>query len=204
MHTLSDAMARERMALGPSSSEPWCELDSGYRPQAFRVQWASGPWMNQQAHALRRQVFCEEQCLFDGDDEDDIDRNAPTVRSLVALSCLAGEPDEVLGTVRIHEALPGTWWGSRLAVRRDWRQHGKLGSTLIRLAVCSAHAQGCTEFLAHVQAQNVPLFRRMHWQVLDEMVLHGRVHALMRADLNHYPPCTTPYAGFVLAQGGGA
>ena len=54
MHTLSDAVARERTALGPSSSEPWCELDRGYRPQAFRVQWASGPWMNQQARALRR------------------------------------------------------------------------------------------------------------------------------------------------------
>lgn len=202
MHSLSQVMTHAVSAMGPAL-EPWCELSSSYRPQAFRVQWASDPWMQREAYALRRQVFCNEQALFDGDDEDDIDRLAPSVRSLVALSCLAGEPDEVLGTVRIHEALPGTWWGSRLAVRRDWRQHGKLGSTLIRLAVCSAHAQGCTEFLAHVQAQNVPLFRRMHWQVLDEMVLHGRVHALMRAELDHYPPCTTPYAGFVLAQGGG-
>ncbi|PXW97446.1 putative N-acetyltransferase (TIGR04045 family) [Sphaerotilus hippei] len=180
---------------------PWCELDTDYRPQAFRVQWASSPWMNAQAHALRRTVFCREQGLFDGDDVDDIDAQAPSVRSLVALSCLAGEGDEVVGTVRIHEALPGTWWGSRLAVARDWRHHGRLGSTLIRLAVSSAHALGCQEFLAHVQAQNVPLFRRLHWQVMDEMVLHGRVHALMRADLAHYPPCHTPYAGYVLATG---
>jgi len=199
MHTLTQTLMEQQLAQAP-----WCDLSSTYRPQAFRVQWASVPWMNRQAHALRRQVFCLEQGLFDGDDQDDIDRDAPSVRSLVALSCLAGEPDEVLGTVRIHEALPGTWWGSRLAVRRDWRQHGKLGSSLIRLAVCSAHAQGCSEFLAHVQAQNVPLFKRMHWQVLDEMVLHGRVHALMRADLEHYPPCRTPYAGFVLTQGSAA
>ena len=185
----------------PSAALPWCELGTDYQPQEFRVQWASGPWMNAQARALRRQVFCKEQGLFDGDDLDPIDTDEPTTRLLVASSCLAGQPDEVIGTVRIHEALPGTWWGSRLAVQRAWRQHSRLGSTLIRLAVCSAHALGCTEFLAHVQAQNVPLFQRLHWQVLDEMVLHGRMHALMRADLGHYPPCSTPYAGFVLAQG---
>ena len=96
-------------------------------------------------------------------------------------------------------ASPGLWWGSRLAVRRAFRQSSQLGTELIRLAVSSAHALGCREFLAHVQAQNVPLFERLHWQVLDEMVLHGRVHALMRADLVHYPPCDTPYAGFVVS-----
>lgn len=183
---------------------PWCELDPSHEPSAFRVQWASNGWMQQQAHALRRQVFCAEQGLFDGDDTDDIDRHEPSARTLVALSCLAGEADEVLGTVRIHQAAPGVWWGSRLAVQRAWRTHRKLGSTLIRLAVTSAHAQGCGTFLAHVQAQNVPLFQRLHWQVRDEMVLHGRLHALMQADLAHYAPCHTPYAGFVIASGGDA
>ena len=178
----------------------WCELPSTFEPQEFRIQWASGPWMQAQALALRRQVFCQEQCLFDGDDLDDIDLCELSTRLLVALSCWGGQPDEVVGTVRIHEEAPGRWWGSRLAVRHDWRRHGALGSTLIRLAVSSAHACGCTEFLAHVQAQNVPLFRRLRWQVLDEVTLHGRPHARMRADLAHYPPCVTPYAGFVLAR----
>lgn len=194
------------MAMHASASvaqlapQPWCELTGLYEPQEFRIQWASDPWMNRQALALRRQVFCREQGLFGHDDLDDVDRGEPSTRSLVALSCLAGQADEVIGTVRIHQAAPGTWWGSRLAVRADWRQHRRLGSGLIRLAVCSAHALGCNEFLAHVQAQNVPLFQRLQWQVLDELVLHGRVHALMRADLGHYPPCSTPYAGFVLTR----
>jgi putative N-acetyltransferase (TIGR04045 family) len=187
-----------------ASPTPWCELDLVHEPSAFRVQWASNGWMQQQAHALRRQVFCIEQGLFDGDDADAIDRDEPSARTLVALSCLAGEADEVLGTVRIHQGAPGVWWGSRLAVQRAWRTHRKLGSTLIRLAVTSAHAQGCDTFLAHVQAQNVPLFQRLHWQVRDEMELHGRMHALMQADLAHYPPCHTPYAGFVIAAGGDA
>lgn len=179
---------------------PWCELDAAYAPQEFRIQWASDPWMEREALALRRRVFCDEQALFVHDDVDAIDRDAST-RSLVALTCLAGEADEVIGTVRIHQAAPGVWWGSRLAVRADWRQHRRLGSSLIRLAVSSAHALGCDEFLAHVQAQNVSLFERLNWQALDTCELHGRAHALMRASLAHYPPCTTPYAGFVLAQG---
>lgn len=182
----------------------WCELPLAHQPSQFRIQWASDAWMQREALALRQQVFCTEQGLFDGDDLDAIDRDEPTARSLVALSCLAGQADEVLGTVRIHQAAPGVWWGSRLAVQRPWRQHRQLGSTLIRLAVCSAHALGCKSFLAHVQAQNVPLFRRLHWQVRDEMVLHGRVHALMQADLDHYPACHAPYAGFVLASGSAA
>lgn len=175
-----------------------------FRPWEYRIQWASGPWMQQQALAIRRQVFCEEQGLFGVDDIDDIDRDNPSTRLLVAMSCLCGQPDEVLGTVRIHEAAPGLWWGSRLAVRRAWRKHAQLGSGLIRLAVSSAHAQGCTEFLAHVQSQNVPMFQRLHWESLDEMVLHGRPHALMRADLEHYPPCHEPEIGYVLVQGAAA
>lgn len=180
---------------------PWCELSTNYRPLAFRVQWASCAWMQGQARALRRQVFCEEQGLFERDDTDEIDRQASTVRSLVAVSCLAGEPDEVLGTVRIHEAAPGVWWGSRLAVAPAWRQQGRLGSALIRLAVCSAHGQGCNEFLAQVQSQNVALFERLHWQALTPSNLHGRPHMLMRADLAHYPACVSPYAGFVFSGG---
>ncbi|MFT7773759.1 MSMEG_0567/Sll0786 family nitrogen starvation N-acetyltransferase [Roseateles sp.] len=178
----------------------WCELDYRSEPE-FRIQWASDPWMDRQAYALRRRVFCEEQALFVADDRDDIDRDEPTTRNLVALSCLAGQADELVGTVRIHRAAPGIWWGSRLAVHAGWRQHRKLGSSLIRLAVTSAHALGCEDFLAHVQDQNVPLFQRLNWQVLETKVLHGHPHALMRADLAHYPPCTTPYAGFVLTGG---
>ncbi len=167
----------------------------------FRIQWADGAWMTTQAKTLRHDVFCVEQGLFGGgtgNDQDDIDRDNPTTRLLVAMSCCCGHPDEVLGTVRIHEAAPGLWWGSRLAVRRAWRGDAQLGTGLIRLAVSSAHALGCTEFLAHVQAQNVPLFERLHWKVLENLDLHSRPHALMRADLRYYAPCHTPFQGFVL------
>jgi putative N-acetyltransferase (TIGR04045 family) len=176
------------------TTEPMHELAMDFSPSEYRVKWVESAWERQQAYALRRAVFCEEQHVFAGDDLDDIDEHAQLI---VAVTCLAGMPDEVVGTVRIYEAEPGVWWGSRLAVAAAYRSHGKLGATLIRLAVTSAHALGCKQFFAHVQSQNVPLFRRLRWRSLQELDLHGRMHHLMLADLNHYPPCHAPFTGFV-------
>lgn len=169
-------------------------------PCEFRVKWAAGDWERGEAMALRRAVFCEEQGVFEGDDLDAID---PQAQTLVALSQLGGMPDQVVGTVRIHQAEPGLWWGSRLAVHAAFRHHGRIGATLIKLAVASAHARGCRVFLAHVQRQNVPLFERLNWQALKEETLHGRPHTLMQADLAHYPPCLDVYTGYVSRSGAG-
>lgn len=79
--------------------------------------------------------FCREQGLFADDDRDEIDDHA---HLLVALGCVAGWHDRVVGTVRIHQQSPGVWLGSRLAVDAAYRRQGQLGPTLIRLAVCSA------------------------------------------------------------------
>jgi len=168
-------------------------------PCEFRVKWAATSWEREQALALRRAVFCAEQGIFPGDDCDAIDDHAQLI---VALSCVGGAPDAVVGTVRIHEEAPGRWWGSRLAVHAAFRHHGRIGATLIRLAVSSAHARGCREFLAHVQSQNTPMFERLHWRSLQPETLHGRPHDLMQADLAHYAPCETPDAGFVTRSTG--
>ncbi len=52
-------------------------------------------------------------------------------------------------------------------------------------------------FLAHVQSQNALLFQRLHWEVVDDIELHGRPHKKMQADLAFYPPFTTPEVGFL-------
>lgn len=168
---------------------------SGY-PE-YTVKWVTLPWERQQAYALRRRVFCQEQGLFEENDLDDIDSHA---RLLVALGTLAGWHEEVVGTVRIHQPQPGVWFGSRLAVDDRFRRQGQLGATLIRLAVSSAHALGCREFYAHVQRQNEPLFKRLHWRTLESLTLRGAPHLLMQADLAHYPPCHDPYSGMVLGN----
>lgn len=159
----------------------------------FQVKYATEAWERRGAAALRRAVFCEEQGVFAGDDRDAIDGIATQI---VALSSLTVAPDEVVGTVRIHEEAPGLWWGSRLAVAKRYRRVGTLGTALIRLAVRSANARGCTRFLAHVQAGNALLFQRLSWDVIEPVELHGRPHFLMQARLEAYPPFATPETGF--------
>ncbi|GBU18637.1 MULTISPECIES: MSMEG_0567/Sll0786 family nitrogen starvation N-acetyltransferase [Methylobacterium] len=167
-----------------------------FRPSHFRVKFAVAPWERRACAALRRRVFCTEQGIFEGDDRDAIDAHAIPI---CALSTLGGDADAVVGTVRIHEVAerPGEWWGSRLAVAEASRGTAALGAGLIQVAVSSAHARGCTRFLAHVQEQNVPLFEALHWASLDAVDLHGRLHHLMRADLSAYPPMHNPEHGLV-------
>lgn len=176
------------------------ELSLSYAPSGFLVRAAAQEWERREAHALRRAVFCIEQGLvFDGkvgDDRDAVDEHA---QLLVAMSCIGGMPDQVVGTVRIHREpeRPDVWWGSRLAVHAAFRHQGQIGMTLIRLAVGSAHAQGCSAFHAHVQAQNVSMFERLNWRSLAEVDLLGRPHAHMLASLDHYPPCHDPASGYM-------
>lgn len=165
-----------------------------FRHSEYQVKFATSVWERREAHALRRAVFCEEQKIFEGDDHDEIDNHAIP---LVALSMLGVTQDQLVGTVRIHQAEPGVWWGSRLAVHRDFRKVSALGATLIRLAVSSAHALGCHTFLANVQVQNEFLFRRLNWSTVDEIEIYGVPHLRMQADLAYYPPCTTPETGFL-------
>ena len=167
-----------------------------YRPSHFRVKFAVAPWERRACAALRRQVFCTEQGIFSGDDRDAIDAHAIPI---CALSTLGGEADAVVGTVRIHEIAerPGEWWGSRLAVASTFRGTAALGAGLIQVAVSSAHARGCTIFLAHVQERNVPLFQSLHWESLDALDLHGHPHRLMQADLAAYPPMSDPEHGLI-------
>jgi len=155
-----------------------------FLPAEYRVKFATEPWERRHAAALRRKVFCEEQEIFQNDDRDAIDEIAIP---LVAISSLGVAADDVVGTVRIHEAGPGVWWGSRLAVAAAYRRIGALGTSLIRLAVCAAH----------VQSQNAILFQRLHWRTIEETEFHGRPHHFMQADLAHYPPIANPEVGFL-------
>jgi putative N-acetyltransferase (TIGR04045 family) len=174
------------------------ELDLHYTPVEYLVREAAQQWERDEAMALRRAVFCIEQGIFARDDRDATDDRA---QLLVAMSCNGGMPEQVVGTVRIHRGeasgKAGEWWGSRLAVHPAFRSQGHLGVTLIRLAVSRANALGCTAFFAQVQMQNVPLFRKIGWRLLEEITVHGRPHARMQADLDWYPPCHDPVSGFV-------
>jgi putative N-acetyltransferase (TIGR04045 family) len=166
---------------------------AAFQASAYQVKFATEAWERRGAAELRREVFCREQGLFEGDDRDALDEVAIPI---VALSMFGVAADAVVGTVRIHEEVPGLWRGSRLAVAPDYRRAASLGAALIQLAVSSAHARGCRRFLAHVQSQNAPLFHRLRWRTLEEIEIHGRPHHHMEADLSFYPPFLAPEIGF--------
>lgn len=181
------------------------EVYPEYRPRDFIFKIATtrneldGYW------ALRRQVFCEEQHVFQsGDDRDAIDEHAIPI---ICATLLAGMVDEVVGVVRIDEREPRLWYGSRLCVNPAYRRltemstsasvrshqpvyrgFGAIGAGLIYKAVSTANKIGCDRFLADVQEQNARFFQRLHWQRLGERQLHGRMHVHMEAELPHYPP----------------
>jgi putative N-acetyltransferase (TIGR04045 family) len=138
--------------------------------------------------ALRREIFCDEQGLFAGSDRDARDDGA------YPLVCLTDDA-RVVGVVRIWEETPGQWWGGRLGVHRVFRAVGAIGRWLILAAVGTARAWGAARFRATVQRPNVPLFRRLRWRSLEELVLHGQPHHLMEADLTRHPPTAEPRPG---------
>lgn len=160
----------------------------------FLIRQATLPWEIGGAASLRHRTFVTEQGIFPDHDRDEVDKVA---LPLVAISTMASEADEVVGTVRIHETDPRVWWGSRLAVAPGYRRVGRLGAELIRLAVGTAHGRGCKLFLAYVQMQNVPLFEKLNWTSLGERDLHGHPHMKMRADLAAYPPIKDPARGWM-------
>lgn len=154
-------------------------------PPQFGIKLVSEPWERQAHFRLRRRVFAAEQRLFENDDRDAEDDVATPI---VAVDYLIGMANTVVGTVRIAERSPGLWYGSRLAIEPAYRSVYGLGSGLVYRAVSTAHARGARTFLANVQRQNVPFFRRLAWDALDEFELLGMPHTLMRADLARYPP----------------
>jgi putative N-acetyltransferase (TIGR04045 family) len=91
--------------------------------------------------------------------------------------------------VRIYPSEDGTWYGGRLGVAHDYRRVGAVGGALIHCAVETAHAWGCTRFLATVQRRNVRYFEHYAFRSLSELTLRRQPHQLMQADLGCFPPC---------------
>ena len=162
----------------------WQDARHPFRPSEFRIRRAELAFEILGHYRRRHEAFCVEQRVFPETDRDALDDGAAI--PIVAVSCLLGQGDEVVGAVRIHEAAPGLWWGSRLCVSREVRASARIGGGLIRAAVSMALAEGCERFLAHVQQPNVALFEHLGWHVLAPVSLHGLPHARMEADLSRY------------------
>ncbi|MES2457520.1 MAG: MSMEG_0567/Sll0786 family nitrogen starvation N-acetyltransferase [Bacteroidota bacterium] len=178
------------------------ETPPAYKCNYLSFEFARENWQQAGYWDLRKRIFCNEQQIFEQHDRDEIDQRAIPI---VAECSYGGQPDEVVGVVRIDQRAPGVWWGSRLGVSIPYRQLSRfhtlglfsdnvpvhpftlnVGGSLIYKAVSTAMGIGCTEFYAYVQEQNVNFFKRMHWVTLDTKVYHGKMHHLMQCDLSSY------------------
>lgn len=159
-----------------------------------------------QLHAyynIRKAIFCDEQDLFQ---ENDFDKHDHSAIPIIAINHYLGSPDEVVGVVRIYEENKRQWFGGRLGVIKEYRSFSKficpnlfkerdvsalyqmsIAAGLIYRAVSLANYLGCDKFSAHVQEQNVKLFKRLHWNVIEGINIYGIKHYLMEADLEAYP-----------------
>lgn len=154
-------------------------------------------------YKVRKDIFCEEQQLFT---KTDFDSNDLKAIPIIAMNHYLGAPDQVVGVVRIYEEDKGEWFGGRLGVIKEYRTfskfvcphlfksrdisalyHMSIAAGLIYRAVSLANHLGCHKFSAHVQEQNVKLFKRLHWNVISEVEQQGMKHFLMEAELDAYP-----------------
>ena len=152
---------------------------------------------------IRNSIFCEEQDIFQ---ESDFDKHDDSAIPIIAVNHYMGSPDEVVGVVRIYEENKREWFGGRLGVIKEYRSFSKficpnlfkerdisalyqmsIAAGLIYRAVSLANYLGCNKFSAHVQEQNVKLFERLNWNVIDKINIYGIKHYLMEADLAAYP-----------------
>jgi putative N-acetyltransferase (TIGR04045 family) len=163
---------------------PWGRAVRPYLCPRVTACVAAERWQLEAYFTLRRRIFVDEQRLFAASDADEHDAAATPI---VALSELAGMPDDVVGVVRIYESTHGAWFGGRLGVAPRYRARGAVGAALIRAAVTTAHAWGCRRFLATVQEPNVRYFERHHFRALEAVTVCGLQHRLMEADLARYP-----------------
>jgi putative N-acetyltransferase (TIGR04045 family) len=127
------------------------------------------------SYSLRREVFVEEQKLFKRTDRDKHDK--------YAIHIIALYNNKIVGTVRVHREKADIWYGSRLAVLKRFR--GKAGKILIQKAVAVVKENGAKQFMAHIQKRNVPLFKRLKWKPVGQIITyHNELHQLMEAKLD--------------------
>ena len=165
--------------------------------KTYSFQLAIAPPEIKSYFALRQQIFCEEQHLFDQHDRDELDRQSYPI---VAIAHEPDQPDRIVGVVRIYEKSPRLWYGGRLGVHPDFRRVGRIGKGLIQKAVTTANTWGCDQFLATVQQQNVRFFSRLHWHSLKEIEILDLPHHLMEADLAYYPATDQPRPALPIEQ----
>src|SRR5947207_9511942 len=145
------------------------------RQPGFHIEQAADPATVEAYRRLRREVFVDEQGLFERHDLDDLDDDPRTV--VLAARDRTGS---VVGGVRLGPVDSGPdlgWWtGGRLVVAPNVRRSRGIGAALVRAACARAEAHGVLRFEATVQARNEVLFRRLGWIPVRPVTVAGTPH----------------------------
>jgi putative N-acetyltransferase (TIGR04045 family) len=145
----------------------------------YEIRIAETELETQASLVLRRQVFVEEQQLFEESDADENDSSSITIN-------IWKQGTILVGTVRCYpdRNTPSLWWGGRLAVHEQYRIRG-IGVYLIEAAVQQMKQRQVPCFRAQVQEQNVQLFEKLGWtKVGAPTFAQGLPHQIMEANLH--------------------
>ena len=126
-------------------------------------------------HAIRHQIFVEEQAIFADSDLDPHDHDGSALAINGYCDGLAA------GTVRLFvlDDADGRWQGDRLAVLSAYRMRG-VGGPLVKAAVATAAVSGGSVMTAHIQPRNVRFFQRLGWKIQGGREIYaGLVHQPM-------------------------
>ena len=130
---------------------------------------------------VRRQVFVDEQGLFEETDRDRWDDTALHVVAIIA--------GEVVGAVRLYQLdEAGLWQGDRLSVSEHARKL-RAGGPLVRFAVKTAGELGGHLMIARIQEPIVPFFRFLRWECVGGLIDYcGVPHQRMTIPLSGAEP----------------
>lgn len=139
-----------------------------------------------EAFRIRKQVFVQEQGLFDQSDRDENDPGA--------IHLVAKYKNKIIGTVRVYRENTGSdhWIGGRLAVEKNFRAT-TAGSVLVKEAMKRVQKKGCAVFTAYIQEKNIPFFVKLGWTPIGSVKYHvGHPHQKMQANLSLVPKDINP------------
>ncbi len=123
-------------------------------------------------HAVRREVFVEEQGVTEREEIDGRDGEATHF--------LALRGDDVVGTARLRVTNDGVAKAERVAVRVPERGRGT-GAALMRALHAEALASGHAEVVLGAQVSAVPFYERLGYAVFGEPFDDARIpHRWMR------------------------
>ncbi|MEO0323874.1 MAG: GNAT family N-acetyltransferase [Myxococcota bacterium] len=142
---------------------------------ALRVIATRDPADLPRCHAVRREVFVQEQGVTDREEIDGRDGDATHF--------LALRGDTVVGTARLRVTEDGVAKAERVAVRAPERRKGT-GAALMRALQEEARRAGHGSVVLGAQLSAVPFYARLGYEVFGEPFEDARIpHRWMRLEL---------------------